>query len=416
MIENDDISKLVKSDVFTPDNIVSIMDSKLKKSGNLLEPSVGKGNLLKYLDIEKLEKVDVYELKKEYIDSITNENINKYNKDFLKTEISQTYDNIIMNPPYIKAQDLSKEYRTYIKENYKELNKGIVDIYYAFILKCIRLLKEDGIMVSITPNSYLYNKSSNELRKYLFENRLIEEIIDYKDEKIFPGISVYCCITIFTKKEKEYLLYNSKKIYYSDINVNNCLFNLSKNDMNETLKGMCKISNGIATLKDKVYVHKEKLYDEPCWEEIMTSGKKEYVIYPYKNGNLIEENILKKENPNTYEYLLKNKDELSKRDKGNKKYKRWYAYGRSQSLIKPKNDSIYIPCFLNPDDIEKYIKIDKGMLFKGCLCVEPKDVLDIDKIRGLIISNKEYIKSLSIKRSNGWISVSSRVLYNIHSA
>ena len=44
MIENDDISKLVKSDVFTPDNIVSIMDSKLKKSGNLLEPSVGKGN------------------------------------------------------------------------------------------------------------------------------------------------------------------------------------------------------------------------------------------------------------------------------------------------------------------------------------------------------------------------------------
>ena len=56
------------------------------------------------------------------------------------------------------------------------------------------------------------------------------------------------------------------------------------------------------------------------------------------------------------------------------------------------------------------------MLFKGCLCVEPKDVLDIDKIRSLIISNKEYIKSLSIKRSNGWISVSSRVLYNIHSA
>ena len=42
-----DLEKFTKCDIFTPDNISLIMSSKLKKNGNLLEPSVGDGNLLK---------------------------------------------------------------------------------------------------------------------------------------------------------------------------------------------------------------------------------------------------------------------------------------------------------------------------------------------------------------------------------
>ena len=48
-----DIIKFTKCDVFTPDNISLIMSQKINNYGTLLEPSVGSGNLLKYLDLSK---------------------------------------------------------------------------------------------------------------------------------------------------------------------------------------------------------------------------------------------------------------------------------------------------------------------------------------------------------------------------
>jgi hypothetical protein len=408
-----DLQQFVKCDIFTPDDISKLMASKLNSSGNLLEPSVGVGNLLKYINFEKYDSIDIYEIKKEYLDSIPiNKKINVYNCDFIKKQIETKYDNIIMNPPYIKMQDLSINYRKYLKENFDILNNGIVDIYYAFIIKCLKLLKNDGVFVAITPNSYLYNKSSLKLRKYLFDNKYIKEIIDFNDKKIFSTVSVYCCITIFTKTDKEFIIYNNKKILYTDIIKNYSLFNTNSNN-NLTLKDICKIKNGIATLRDKIYIHNQKLYDEPCWKKITNGTIEKFIIYPYNEGIIIDEDIFKKENPLTYNYLLSNKEELSKRDKGNKKYPKWYSYGRTQSLKFSTKKCLYIPCFLNPDCINENIIINNNILHSGCLCIEPNNEDDIQKIIDCIVNNKEFIKLNSGKRSGGWINLSSRTLYNL---
>ena len=406
-----DLEEFVKCDVFTPDDISKLMSSKLNNDGTILEPSVGCGNLLKYIHFANYDSIDVYEIKKEYLEKLPkDEKINTFHCDFIKTVVNKTYDNIIMNPPYIKMQDLSVEYRNYLKQNFDILKNGIVDIYYAFIIKCLHLLKDDGVFVSITPNSYLYNKSSLNLRQYLFDNKYIQEIIDYHDKKVFQNVSVYCCITVFTKKEKEYVIYNNKKILYTDIVKNYSLFNTSCHD-NLTLKNICKIRNGIATLRDKIYIHNIKLYDEPCWKEITNARTTKYIIYPYDEGIILDEDI--KENPSTYEYLLNHKEELSKRDKGNKKYPKWYSYGRTQSLRYCDKKCIYIPCFLNPDLIGENMIINNNILHSGCLCIEPNNENDIQKIINCIVDNKDFIKQNSSKRSGGWISLSSRTLYDV---
>lgn len=397
-----------KSDVFTPDDISYFMSSKLNKNGNLLEPAVGVGNLLKHIDTDKYEYIDVYDIKKEYLDSI-DINVNKYNSDFLQQDINKKYDNIIMNPPYIKIQDLSIEYRQFLKNNFNII--GLVDIYYAFIIKCLNLLKDTGIMVAIIPNTYLYNKSALELRKYLFDNGYIEEIVDYGDTKVFKNISVYCCITIFTKKQKEYIVYNDTKIFYNNIIENYSLFNF--NNSTQTLKNICKIQNGIATLRDKIYIHSEKLYDEPCWKPIINGKLEKYIIYPYDNGHLIEEFKFKANNPKTYEYLCNNREELNRRDKGNKKYPSWYAFGRTQSIKYINKKCIYIPCFINPNYIEKNIIVSKSILHSNCLRIEPNNEDDINNIIKHIIDNINFIKENSTKRSGGWINISSRTLYDI---
>ena len=421
------LQNFTKSDIFTPDNIAKMMSSYLSHKGSLLEPCVGTGNLLKYIDVDKYDEIDIYEIKQEYLQKITNDTmlfnrlkrlkrlnrLNMFHCDFIKTPIHKRYDNIILNPPYIKIQDLPLEYRDYINEHFDLLQGGAIDIYYAFIIKCLDLLCDTGVMVSITPNSYLYNKTTHKLRKYLFDNRLIKEIIDFKDKKVFSNASVYCCITIYSKDPKTHLIYNDTPIAYNDIVKNYSLFNFNSSE--NTLRTLCIVRNGIATLRNNIYIHSTKLYDEPCWRKITNGASTKYIIYPYKDGKIIDEDTFKSENRLTFEYLVKNKEELEKRDNGKKAYPTWYAYGRSQSIKCVDKKCIYIPCFIdpNPNTIHDHIFTYENILHYGCLCIEPKDEKDIERIKNVIIDNIEFIKNNSSKRSAGWINLNSSLLYNL---
>lgn len=402
----DDLAKFTKCDVFTPDAIAKLMASKLHKRGTLLEPSVGTGKLLTHVDVSVYSKVDVYELKEEYLDQLQIPGLHKHVADFMKADVTTQYDNIIMNPPYIKVQDLSAEYRQFLKSTFDLV--GLVDIYYAFILKCLQVLHDDGIFVCITPNSYLYNKSSLPLRKYLFDHALIQEIIDFKEKKVFDSVSVYCCITIFTKTPKTHLMYNEERIAYSDVVTHYSLFNL--NTSKRTLQQCCKIKNGIATLRDRIYIHDVPLFDEPCWKPITTGPLLKSIIYPYDNGVLLPEDKFKQDNPLTYAYLVSHKDELALRDKGHKTYPAWYAYGRSQSIKYNDSLCIYIPCFLDPKALHLYSH--QHVLHYSCLCIEPIGV-DMEEIRRVLLNNVQFMMDNSSKRSAGWINVSSRMLYDI---
>jgi len=410
-IIDDTLLNFKKSDIFTPENISKIMAGFLKENGNLLEPAVGDGQLLKFINFDKYDNIDIFDIKEEYLERCPkHKKIKKHFNDFIKCEITKKYDNIILNPPYIRIQDLSPEYRDFLKKKWEILSDGNIDFYYAFILKSIELLSDDGIMIAITPNSYIYNKSAVELRKYLMENKYIQQIIDFKSQKVFPNISTYCCITIFSKQQKNSLIYNDKIIDYS--NLTDSFFE-KKNTSGKLLKELCSIKNGIATLRDKIYIHKEKKYDEECWKIITNSSSDLWVIFPYDdNGKIIDEEKFKKTNPKTYEFLEQNREELEKRDKGNKTYASWYAFGRTQSLIKPKAEKVlYISTFVNPKNI-KY-KIDIPKLFVSSLCIEPKEDVDINDIVEILRNNEDYIEENSSKRGGGWISLSGSILKNI---
>ena len=288
------------------------------------------------------------------------------------------------------------------------------NLYYVFLIKCLELLDDDGIMISITPNSYLFNKSAIKLRKMLIDNKLIHEIIDYKSEKVFNEASVYCCISIFSKKNKDSFIFNGKSIKYSNITNEYYIFTSSnENNNTQTLNDVCNIKNGIATLRDKIYIHDTKLFDEPCWKDITNSKKEKFIIFPYnENGKIIEEDEFKLYNPKTYEYLEQNKEELKKRDNGNKQYPKWYSFGRTQSLTVSKNENvIIISTFLDPNNID--IQISKSRLNYSSLCIESKNNYDLNKIIYHIKNNIEFLVNNSSKRGGGWINLSGRVLKQI---
>jgi len=277
-------------------------------------------------------------------------------------------------------------------------------------------LDDDGIMVAITPNSYLYNKSALLLREYFIKNKYISEIIDFKSEKVFDKVSTYCCITVFTKQYKDTFIYNGKIINYSDItNKEYNIFSPANTNNSKTLNDICTIKNGIATLRDKIYIHKYKLHNEPCWKEITNGDKNMWCIYPYDNdATILEEDYFKDNNPLTYKYLENNKDELSKRDKGNKVYPKWYSYGRTQSLkISTKDKVMYVPTLSDPENI--IYKIDTPKLYIGCLGLEiiKDDNYTLEYVKGILEKNKQFIIDNSSKRGGGWLNMSSRILKQI---
>lgn len=276
------------------------------------------------------------------------------------------------------------------------------------------MLDVDGIMVAITPNSYLSNKSAIKLRKYLIDNKFIKQIIDFKEKKVFPNISTYCCITIFTKSNKKTLIYNDNTINYDDVNKQDYNLFTKHIEFGDVLGEHCTISNGIATLRDNIYIHDNKLFDEYCWKTIVTSKKDKWIIFPYDdNGVLINEIEFKQTNPFTYDFLYENKDILSKRDKGNKTYGSWYAFGRTQSLKRYTGETVmYIPTFADPMSLQYNIR--KHELFSSLLCIRLKsNIYTLEQIGSIIKKNIEYIKTNSSKRGGGWVNISGNTIKNI---
>ena len=413
------MSNIKKCDIFTPDKVGAQMASFLTKKGNFLEPSVGIGDLLKHIDYKTYKKVDICDVEQEYLDQIENNSqLNKITSDFLKHKFKYKYHDILMNPPYIKFQELEPEYRKFIKDTYDILNTGNIDIYLAFILKAINILHSKGVLVSINPNSFLYNKSCAKFREYLISNKLIVEIIDFKSEKVFDKADVYCCILIINKKKKTFLKYNGEKIYYKNIK-SRFFENINDKCDTDKLEKHIEISNGLATIRDKIFFHKEKLFDEPCWRQVYKVSKNitNWAICPYDNeAKIIDEETLKTNNPKTYKFLLSKKDELAKRDKGKKTYVTWYAYGRTQGLkiLKEDNtDFIYISTMCNKD-LKIYEK--KSILYYSGLAIKlkKKSTLTLEIVKNTIRNNIDEIYKNSSKRGNDWFNLSGTIIKKLY--
>jgi hypothetical protein len=142
--------------------------------------------------------------------------------------------------------------------------------------------------------------------------------------------------------------------------------------------------------------------------------KEIWCIFPYNDdGDILEEIYFKNNNPETYKYMESHKDELAKRDKGNKVYPKWYSYGRTQSLkIANKEKIMYIPTFADPKNIN--YKIDRPMLCVGCLSLEVNDEnYKLEYIKETLEKNKKFIIDNSSKRGGGWLNISSRILKQI---
>lgn len=106
------------------------------------------------------------------------------------------FDVVIGNPPW--GADITADYE-YLSQYYPDSTKEKKDTYKTFIDKAIQLLKLDGNLGFIVPNSFLYQPSYEDIKKMI--EGYSYEVINL-GEKIFSGVELPSCILILEKGSK----------------------------------------------------------------------------------------------------------------------------------------------------------------------------------------------------------------------
>ena len=104
------------------------------------------------------------------------------------------FDVIIGNPPWGANIDKDAEY---LGEKYPNSTQKHKDIYKIFIDKAISLLKEDGMLGFIIPNTFLYQPRYEDIKEII--NRYENYVINL-GEKIFKNVQLPSCVLILKKK------------------------------------------------------------------------------------------------------------------------------------------------------------------------------------------------------------------------
>ena len=230
---------------FTPKGLADFLSRRILsyskvKNPLIIDPACGDGALLKSigqeLDLSNKEyRLKGYDTNKDYLETAKSnltESINLSfelrNEDFLEKidicdkqqtlnfEIDKVPENnfadvVIANPPYVRTQVLGAEKAQFLSKKYNL--KGRVDLYYPFLIAMTHALKEDGIVGVITSNRFLFTKSGNSVRKFLFENYDILDVIDLGDTKLFDAAVLPAIFIGRKKKNTKNTTANFLKIY-----------------------------------------------------------------------------------------------------------------------------------------------------------------------------------------------------------
>lgn len=204
-----------------------------------------------------------------------------------------TFDYIISNPPF--GIDWKKEQSSVLEEAKLGFDgrfgpglPGIGDGQMLFLLNGVKKLKSTGRMAIIQNGSSLFTgdagSGASEIRRYLFENDLVEAIVQLPTELFYnTGIATYIWVITKSKNEK-------KKGKVQLIDATNCFSKRRKNiglkkvDLDEKCISMIaeshlnfkdeKINNGDIFLESKIFDNNDFGYTKVCVESpLVEDGK-----------------------------------------------------------------------------------------------------------------------------------------------
>lgn len=107
--------------------------------------------------------------------------------------LSQKYDVVVTNPPYMKSAKMNAKLSNFIKKNYANY-KG--DFFSVFVVHCSEMTKKAGYCGFLTPYVWMFIKSYEKMRNYLYKHTTIESLIQFEYSS-FKEATVPVCTFVF---------------------------------------------------------------------------------------------------------------------------------------------------------------------------------------------------------------------------
>ena len=326
---------------------------------NILEPSIGRGDLILYIN-DKNPNItfDMYEIDNTIIllDGINKDKV--IYTDFILEDIHKKYISIIGNPPYIKTK----------KSN----------LYIDFIHKCYNLLEDNGELIFIVPSDFFKLTSSSKLLNVMMENGTFTHIYYPNNEKMFENASIDIIIFRYYKNNsiEKKILYNDKIKFIINSNGIITFEDEKTNNNNIIFEDYFNIYVGLVSGKEEIYKNKELgnidvLNGEDKIDKYIYIDK-----YPCENDKINN-------------YLFSNKKILIERKIRKFNDNNWFEWGAPRNITTIKNnigkDCIYI---YNLTRKTKIAFLGKVNYFGGGLIILiPKKDCDLTNIISYLNSN-----------------------------
>lgn len=321
------------------------------------------------------------------------------------------FDVIIGNPPYLQTKEIIEStsnieinvYKTKYSSVYKQYDK-----YFMFIERALELIKKDGITILLVPNKFFTVGAAMKLREFITKKYGLTFIIDFKTTQVFHGVINYVAIVQFGNYSDKTFQYSVAVSVDSAFEIENGLiYDMTKletshwfltqdiklrNQYEFAMEHFPNIEtavvpvNGIQTSANNVFLIEKKYIVEETKENIIFEVNKKkrierfsieksllkdfyqtppkvqgrsympliankYVIFPYKNGKIIDYNTMEDKYPNTLEYFTNHKQDILPKVMGGKRDVQycveWYQYGRTQFLKESNVDKIIVGVMTN---------------------------------------------------------------------
>ncbi|WP_277222173.1 BREX-1 system adenine-specific DNA-methyltransferase PglX [Peptoniphilus vaginalis] len=193
-------------------------DKELKKNiESLVDDMI---DAREYGSILKITKVDFDKIESRFIE-IESSQIEGYGKLCLEELeplvvqaklLSQKYDVVVTNPPYMGSSRMNGKLSNYLKNNYKDSKS---DLFAVFIEKCNDMTKVNGFNSMVTMQSWMFLSSYENLRRKIFIENTIYNLLHM--ENMVMGIAFGTSATVFRKIFMENYIGNYNEIKFSDI-------------------------------------------------------------------------------------------------------------------------------------------------------------------------------------------------------
>ena len=237
----------------------------LSGHSRILDPCFGHGVFVESLLVNTGFIVDGVEIDRASFLHFANPNSKRCtlrHEDFF--DIEKHYDGIIMNPPYVRHEEIdalaplgvTKKKLQAVCNQGKMSVSGRANLYIYFILKAVTLLRDEGELIAIFPNTWVNTPVGRQFQEQLHHNGSITDFIEIKGNPFEGSPIVDVCILKFVKGLHKTPAYKHLYIDGDTLSVKGNRKPKTKHSKGLVqLKSIATIRRGITTGANRIFVN-----------------------------------------------------------------------------------------------------------------------------------------------------------------